>query len=116
MKRFLPCLLLAAGLLAAAQNPGDSPKEEHKGGIAEVSVLWKWANFAILVGVLGYLAQKQAGPILTRRSAEISEGLAAGEQAKADAEAKAKDVDTRLGNLEGEVVKIRVQAKGRSRA
>lgn len=110
MKRTLGRLtlgfILAAGLVCAAEEPA----AEHKGGVPEVSVLWKWANFAILFGVLAYLSSKQVGPLLKKRAEDITEGLAAGERAKADAEAKAREIEGRLSNLEGAVAKMKSEA------
>ena len=46
MKRVLVLVILSAATLAAAE------------GSAEVSPVWKWANFAILAVGLGYLMAK----------------------------------------------------------
>ncbi len=113
MKRFSAALVLAVALLAAPSFAAEEPKEEGKkeSPIKEVSILWKWANFAILAGALGYLSSKQIAPLLQKRSEEITAGLAAGEQAKAAAEAEARAVDARLANLGTEIVKLQNEAK-----
>lgn len=118
MRRLAALILISAGLVFAQEaasvpekNAAEHSSEEHKGGVAEVSVVWKWANFAILFGILAYLAAKNAGPLLAQRSAEITEGLAAGERAKAEAEEKAKAVDARLANLEGAIEAMRAQSR-----
>lgn len=107
MKRLVVGLVLTAGLVFGAE---EAAKEEHKGGVPEVSVLWKWANFAILFGVLGYLAAKQVGPLLQQRSREITEGLAAGESAQAEAAEKAKAVNARLASLGVTISVLQAQA------
>lgn len=108
MKRFSAALVLAAALFAA---PAFAAEEKKESPIKEVSILWKWANFAILAGALGYLASKQIAPLLQKRSEEITAGLAAGEQAKAAAEAEAKSVEARLANLGVEIAKLQNEAK-----
>ena len=52
-------------------------------------IIWQTMNFVILAGLLGWLIVKQGGPLLAARSKEIAEGLAAGEKAKAEADARA---------------------------
>jgi F-type H+-transporting ATPase subunit b len=68
-------------------------------------------NFLILAGGLGYLAVKNGGPFLAARSKEIGEGLAAGEKAKAEADARAAQVQAKLANLEADVAGLRTSAK-----
>ena len=74
-------------------------------------IVWQIVNFAILVGLLGWLAAKHGGPLLATRSREIGEGLAAGEKAKVEAEARAAEVQAKLANLEKEIAALRVGAK-----
>jgi F-type H+-transporting ATPase subunit b len=86
--------------------------EETGGGAEKPSVLlWQVLNFIILAGLLGWLAVKQGGPLLAARSNTITEGLAAGEKAKAEADARAAQVQARLANLEKEVEAMRLSAK-----
>ena len=68
-------------------------------------------NFLMLAGLLGWLVVKQGGPLLAGRSKEIAEGLAAGEKAKAEADARAAEVQAKLGNLETEIGVLRTQAR-----
>jgi len=74
-------------------------------------LLWQTLNFLILAGALGWLAVKQGGPLLAARSKEITDGLAAGEKAKAEADARAAQVQAKLANLDKEIVTMRAEAK-----
>ncbi len=74
-------------------------------------LIWEAINFAILVGLLGWLAVKQGGPLLRARSKEIMDGLAAGEKAKAEADARAAQVQAKLANLEKEIAALRTDAR-----
>jgi len=87
---------------------GEKAGEKAAESSAEV---WKWLNFAILAGVLGWLIAKNMGPVLVQRSAQIREGLAAGERAKAEAEAKAAAVQAKLAGLGQEVAQIQAEAR-----
>ena len=86
---------------------------EEAGGAAEKPsmLLWTVLNFLFLAGGIGYLATKHGGPLLSARSAEIRAGLAAGEKAKAEADARAAQVQKQLANLQQEVAAMRASAK-----
>jgi F-type H+-transporting ATPase subunit b len=74
-------------------------------------LIWEALNFLVLAGVLGWLARKHGTPLLAARSKEIGEGLAAGEKAKAEADARAAQVQAKLANLEKDVAVLRTSAK-----
>jgi F0F1-type ATP synthase membrane subunit b/b' len=76
----------------------------------EVNELWKWPNFLLLAGLLGYLIRKHGGPLLTSRSQQIRESLEAGEKAKADAEARVAAVQAKIANLDHEIADFRAAA------
>ena len=77
----------------------------------EISPIWKWLNFLMLAGVLGYLIAKNLGPMLAARTKQIQEGLAAGEKAKAEADARAASVQAKLNDLGFQVSLMREGAK-----
>ncbi len=91
---FVTALLLEAG--ETSSSSGD---------------LWKWLNFAILAGVLGYLIKKNLGPVLVTRSEQIRTGLAAGEKARAEAEARASAVTAKLKNLDQAIAEMKAAAR-----
>ena len=101
--RYLFALLTAIPAFAA---------EESGGGAEEPSLLlWKVLNFLILAGLIGWLIKKHGGPVLVSRAKTISEGLAAGTRAKAEADARAAQVQKKLGNLEQEISALRTSAQ-----
>jgi F0F1-type ATP synthase membrane subunit b/b' len=110
-KRTLAALLLAGALIA---TPLLAQEAEHKtsenAGKPSMEV-WKWANFAILAGILGYLISKNMGPVLVARSRQIREGLAAGERAKAEAEARSAAVMAKLSGLDQAIGQMKISAK-----
>jgi F-type H+-transporting ATPase subunit b len=116
MKRFLATILLAGALVitpvlaqesAAGKSAETSESSSEKPGME----IWKWINFAILAGVLGWMISKNVGPMLASRTKQIQDGLAAGERARADAEVRAAAVQARLANLGTEVEKMRAGAR-----
>ena len=99
--------------LAIAQDHGGA-KAEHEGGggHAPSSVqTWKWANFAILAGLIGYGISKAAGPFFRGRSEEIQKALVDARRMKEDAEARAAGIDARMLNLGAEIESLRTEAR-----
>jgi F-type H+-transporting ATPase subunit b len=120
MKKLLATLGLALALamtpaMAQEQGGSDSARTAEQTGNSGAEkpglAIWQWINFAILVGVLGWLAAKQGGPFFAGRAKGIAEGLAAGEKAKNEAEARARAVDQRLANLKNEIADMRSKAR-----
>jgi F-type H+-transporting ATPase subunit b len=123
MKKLFATLALAVALTMApaiAQEQGGSEKGSsartaeqtgNSGAEKPGLLIWQWINFALLVGVLGWLASKQGGPFFAGRAKGIAEGLAAGEKAKNEAEARARSVDERLANLKNEIADMRSRAR-----
>jgi F-type H+-transporting ATPase subunit b len=103
--RNLPRLLFALAFLALPLLAAEEGQAEN--GPAPI---WTWLNFIILVAGLGYLIAKNLGPFLASRTAQIQEALAAGERAKAQAEARAAAVQAQLANLGPEIEKFKADA------
>jgi F-type H+-transporting ATPase subunit b len=100
ISRALATLALSAAPLLAQESGSAKPD----------MTLWEWLNFAILAILLGWIVVKQGGPALRDRTRQIEEGLAAGQKAKDEAEARASEVQARLAGLEREVAAMRTNA------
>jgi F-type H+-transporting ATPase subunit b len=101
MKRFATLALMvcfmAAPIFAA---------EKEEGGLQ----IWKWANFLVLAGGLGYLIGKQGGPFFAARSVKIRKDMIEAGDVRQEAEARAAEVDRRLANLEAEIAALRAES------
>src|SRR5437763_15257798 len=132
MRRVLLLAGMAAGLclplrVASAQEAKE-PKESlaqradeagNKAHAAEEEGsmdIWKWANFLLLAGGLGYLVGKNAGPFFAARSASIRKDMDASLAQLKDAEARAADVERRLANLEADLAALRGEGERDARA
>ena len=88
---------------------------EGEGGAEGGNVeFWKWANFLVLAGLLAWVILKNAGPFFEARTRQIRKDMIESEQIKADAEARAAEVDRRLANLANEIGTLRADAQRQS--
>lgn len=71
---------------------------------------WKWANFAILAVVLGYMMSKALPPFFASRTAGIQKGIAEAAALRAESEKRVADIERRLANLDTEIQQIRAEA------
>jgi F-type H+-transporting ATPase subunit b len=119
------CLILLWALLALvfllpteglAQEGGEPyppaaeshPKEHHVE--SPLTAVWKWLNFLILFGGLGWYLRKPLRGFLDSRARAIEEGLANARQAKELASTKLSEIETRLARLDQEIVHLKEQA------
>src|ERR1039458_9167825 len=77
--------------------------EDQEGGGLQV---WKWANFVVLAGALGYLIGKKGGPFFAARSVKIRKDIVEAGEVRKEAETRAAEVDRRLANLEAEIAAL----------
>lgn len=108
---------VAVGLAAQehARTPGErasNPEKEEKytedAGHLEA---WKWANFIILAGVLGYMIGKSGPAFFRRRTEEIQRGISEAAKQKQEAETRAAKVEMRMASLASEIEHLRADAK-----
>ena len=111
--RRLAILLLGLGLCLGAAAGAE---EDKKSAMPEPNLGWEWANFVILVGVLGYVAVKQGGPYFNLRAAEIRKGIDEAKAIKADSDAKIAAINSKLGRLDAEIATLRETAQAERRA
>lgn len=119
MKRLLLLTLLfalpytaAPAAAQPAQQTHSAAAGPHTGGL----LVWKWANFAILVGVLGWLIRKHAGPYYAARSKKIEQDRLEAADFHQRAEAQAAQVELRLRDLEADIARLRAESAAETRA
>jgi F-type H+-transporting ATPase subunit b len=86
----------------AARHPARSEGEEMTG--------WKWANFLVLAGVIGWLVKKHAGPYYAARSLQIKKDIIEAADFRQEAEARASAVERRLAGLEADIAALRSES------
>lgn len=109
-------LFLCVGLLcASAVLPQErQPVSREAAQVNEQGdpwIWWKWANFLILAGVLGYLINKNAGAMYRGQAEAIRRGITEAAKVKQDAEARAAQIENRLAGIQTEIEAMRSQAR-----
>jgi|ERR1051326_362202 F-type H+-transporting ATPase subunit b len=121
-------MLLSVAYAQEAKEGGKEKKEAERaghtsGGASEAHSEegeeghmepWKWANFIVLAGGIGYLIGKNAGPFFDGRNAQIRKEMTEAAAARKEADMRAAEVDRRLANLENEIATLRAEANQES--
>ena len=95
-------------LFAAAGTYGG---EEGGAGTNErATELFKWINFAIVAGLLGWVFLKLTPPIFRKNAETISAAINAAGGAKAEAERQFRKAEEKLAQLEKEAAELRAAA------
>lgn len=128
MKRaaaILATLVLTFGLTVAFAQHGAAPAE-HSGAAAEGGhgsegghanlEPWKWANFLIIAGLLGWAVRKHGGPFFDGRTREIRKQMVEAEEIRAEADRRTAEVEARLANLHSEIELMRQEALAEQQA
>jgi F-type H+-transporting ATPase subunit b len=94
---------------AEAKEEHGEAKGEHDAGHDNSTAMWKWANFAILAGLLGYAIAKNAGPFFRGRTSEIQSALLEARKLKEDADTRASAIEQRLANLGADLAAMKAE-------
>jgi F0F1-type ATP synthase membrane subunit b/b' len=112
LKRAILCiwlgLWLASYALPQEEKRETAPASEQNN--SDPWIWWKWANFIILAGALGFLITKQAGAYFSGQSQAIASGIKEAAKVKQDAEMRVAQIEKRLAGLGEEVNKLRSTA------
>lgn len=115
MRRYLVALCLIgwsvffAATPVFAQEGGLSPADTPTGWV------FRWINFAIVFGLIIWGFSK-ATPYFRRHAQEISEKIAEGTRAREAAEAKSREAQAKMADLDKEVKAMREEARRDSAA
>ena len=116
MKPTVRLVLRLAILAACLAILGSAQEKEGGEGGGNSNQLWKWANFLVLAGALGYMIGKNAPSFFAARSQQIGKDMAEARTEREAAEARAAEVDRRLANLELEIASLRDRSKEEAQA
>ena len=126
MKRILRFALIGALVLgslslAHAQTEGAAQPQSERGERASAEheespwqSVFRWANFLVLFGGLGYLLRKPAREFFEGRRKDIASGLQRAQEAQAGGEARMDEIEQRLSRLSTEVAALQSEAEKES--
>lgn len=105
-------LLLAVLLFGATAIFAQEKQEKTEEPFTKDEMLvWKWANFAILVGGAGYLLSKHLPPYFKSRTGEIQKDITDAQATKRAADKRAAEMEARLSSLGADIDKFRAQSR-----
>jgi F-type H+-transporting ATPase subunit b len=102
---------LIAALSARAAEEGRS-----NSSVEGATELFKWINFAIVLGVFIWVFGKLLPPAFRKKSEMITSAITSAASAKSLADAQLREAETRLANLQQEVAELRVVAQKEAEA
>ena len=103
---FLSVFLLVVVLPVLAEEREKPPPTESGMGL-----VFRWLNFAIVFGVIAYVAVKWGGPYFRRKAEETAGKIAEGARAREVAERQREEIRKKLAGLGDEVTRLRAAAK-----
>ena len=89
--------------------PANAGRSEHQAE-SPLAIVWKWGNFLILFGGLGWYLRKPLQGFLNARTKAIEEGLASGRQAREAALEKLSEIEARMARIDKEIEDLKGRA------
>jgi F0F1-type ATP synthase membrane subunit b/b' len=113
---FTILLVLFAGAFAALPTRSvyaqETKPEVQPDPVEEpVGTLFKWLNFIVVFGALGYFIAKKTPPIFRARAEAIAAGITSATAAKAEAERQLREAEAGLAKLDQETAAMREKLK-----
>src|SRR5574341_1426117 len=102
----LPSLTPVLAALEGNQDPANTV----------TGTVYRWLNFAVVVGLQGYGVRKAILPALRQRAEGIRRAIAAGGEARTEAEEVLRKIEARLAQLDEEVATLRTAAQRETEA
>lgn len=111
-RRWLPFAILAILALSACGTPTRAAEGAESNPAEEtIGTVFRWLNFAVVFGGLGYLIAKK-GPAFFRNRAElISSTMTQAAAAKAEADRQLREAEENLSRLGQEIAGLRAAAQ-----
>jgi len=96
-------LFIAIGAYAAEEGGNAATERANE--------IFKWINFAIVAGLIGWIFLKLTPPFFRKNAETISSAISKATAAKAEAERQLREAEEKLAKLEQEVAQLRATAQ-----
>jgi F-type H+-transporting ATPase subunit b len=107
----IPSSLFVCSVLSVLAGTAHAAEEGGAGSAAGPTELFKWINFAIVVGVLIWVFGKKLPPVFRANAEKIASAITKATAAKAEADRQLEEAEQRLERLEQEVRGLREEAE-----
>lgn len=111
---FLVSCVTALAFCAAGSSFGAEESAKAAGGNA--TEVFKWINFPLVIVAIIWAWNRWATPYLRRIREQVGLAIAKAAGAKATADARLREAESKLANLQNEVAELRAQAARESAA
>ena len=107
---WLLIFFLAALPALAAEAPEEDPATSTAG------LIFRWLNFILVFGGIGYLIAKHGGAFFRANAKAIAASITEATAAKAEADRELREVETKIARFDQEVADLREEARRDSAA
>jgi len=90
---------------------GHAAEEGGSATTERANEIFKWINFAIVAGLIGWVFLKLTPPFFRKNAETISSAISKATAAKAEAERQLREAEEKLARLEQEVTQLRATAQ-----
>jgi F-type H+-transporting ATPase subunit b len=101
------CVFLFLAVLPVLAEEREKPPPTESG----MGLVFRWLNFAIVFGLIAYVAVRWGGPYFRAKADETAGKIAEGARAREAAERQREEIRKKLAGLGDEVTRMRAAAK-----
>jgi F-type H+-transporting ATPase subunit b len=109
--RFFPLFATLLFFLLFAVVGAHAAEEGGNAANQQATAIFKWINFAIVAGLLGWVFLKLTPPAFRRNAENISAAITKATAAKAEADRLLREAERKLASLSDEVKQLRAGAE-----
>jgi F-type H+-transporting ATPase subunit b len=105
------CKIFAGAAAVVLLSTASAYAEEGAGAAEHANEIFKWINFAILAGVIGWICLKLAPGFFRKNAEAISSAIAKATAVKSEADRHLLEAKEKLARLAQEVTQLRAEAQ-----
>lgn len=111
ISRFFATALCVAVTTLAMATPAFAQEENSAPENSTIGWVFRWLNFVIVFGAIGYALVKLGGPVFRARTNSIEEAVFEGTRARELAEKQRAEAEAKLAGIDADIVAMRANAQ-----